>query len=129
MSVAATAEQIPEKYDGALLEVLLFLSKQSLSTHLSRKFESQIPKNAILSSAAHLAKTSKANTLCERYKRNGMLSQIFGIYFTGEVECAFDEIVFFLNQSILFIVSAMSTAGKRSNTILTSLCNAIATYS
>ena len=36
---------------------------------------------------------------------------------------------FFLNQSILFIVSAMSTAGKRSNTISTSLCNAIATYS
>ena len=36
---------------------------------------------------------------------------------------------FFLNQSILFIVSAMSTTGKRSNTISTSLCNAIATYS
>ena len=34
-----------------------------------------------------------------------------------------------LNQSILFIFSAMSTAGKRSNTISTSLCNAIATYS
>ena len=36
---------------------------------------------------------------------------------------------FFLNQSSLFIVSAMSAAGKRSNTISTSLCNAIATYS
>ena len=36
---------------------------------------------------------------------------------------------FFLNQSSLFIVSAMSTAGKRSNTISTSLRNAIATYS
>ena len=36
---------------------------------------------------------------------------------------------FFLNQSILFIVSAMSTAGKRSNNISTSLCKAIAIYS
>ena len=40
-----------------------------------------------------------------------------------------NSVHFFLNQSILFIVSAMSTAGKRSNTISTSLCNAIATYS
>ena len=36
---------------------------------------------------------------------------------------------FFLNQRILFIVSAMSTAETRSNTLSTSLCNAIATYS
>ena len=36
---------------------------------------------------------------------------------------------FFLNKSSLFIVSAMSTAGKRSSTISKSLCNAIATYS
>ena len=46
------------------------------------------------------------------------------------LRCDWDlPVTFFLNQSILFIVSAMSSAGKRSNTISTSLCNAIATYS
>ena len=47
----------------------------------------------------------------------------------SEFVCFGVTFFFFLNQSILFIVSAMSTAGKRSNTISTSLCNAIATYS
>ena len=37
--------------------------------------------------------------------------------------------ILFLNQRNLFIVSAISTAGPRSNTISTSLCNATATYS
>ena len=92
VSLAATAEQIPERYNGALLEDLLVLCKQSLSAHLSRKLDSQIPRNAILKSVAHLAKTSSGNALFERYMRNGMLSQIFSTDFTGELVFAVDEI-------------------------------------